>query len=168
MEENMESMGVDLSEREAAIQEQTREQGADGETVWNRLSEELTALHNDGWSVEQMQAFSQDERAQRAIAAGATVRQAATAYLMHELKEKTNGKEVMQEAHRMQPDAAQAQQEREEERGRNRKRGVPALRTATTSSVPQSNAIERLSSSEFAKFSDEIYARLLAGEKIAL
>ena len=125
------------------------------EAVWNRLSEELMDLHRSGWTIEQLQAFAQDEDVRAAIASGEATPKVAMTYLT--CSEGKDGKEVM-------PQTTQGDmQERRE-----RKRSVPALRTATTGSVPHDSAIARLSSSEFAKFSDSVYERLMAGEKIAL
>ena len=95
----------------------------------------------DGWTAEQLRAFAADETAQRDIAAGKTARQAATAYLMRRSRTAAP---------------------------RPARHGVPALRVASAGSVPHTHAIDRMSSSEFAAFSDGLYERLLAGERISL
>ena len=158
---------------EAAPQETPEESAPERatEAVWSRLSEELTGLYQDGWPIEQLQAFAEDEGARAQIAAGATARQAATAYLMRAIESGSAGKEVMQQAEREtgQADGGQTGEDGANEaedaapERRRRKRGVPALRAATTGGMPLGNAIERMSGSEFARFSDEVYARLMAG-----
>ncbi|MBQ7786075.1 MAG: hypothetical protein IJ381_08015 [Clostridia bacterium] len=134
------------------VQEAPEESGTATDRVWARLSEELTELHRDGWTIAQLTALAADEEVRSALAGGETLRRAAEAYG----RRRENGKEVTEET----------EQETAERRGR--KRGVPALRTATTGSVPEWNAIAQMNGNDFAKFSDDVYQRLMAGEKIAL
>ena len=110
------------------------------DTVREHMAQELTALLEDGWTQEQLRAFAADETALADLASGQSARRAATAYLMRC-------------AARPQPRA---------------RHGVPAMRTAGAGGVPRTHAIDRMSSSEFARFSDGLYERLLAGEKITL
>lgn len=110
------------------------------DAVRDHIAGELQALLEDGWTAEQLRAFAADEAALADMAAGQSARRAATAYLMRQ-------------AARPQPRA---------------RHGVPAMRTAGSGGVPRTHAIDRMSSSEFARFSDGLYERLLAGERISL
>lgn len=134
---------------EGAAAPETHETAADAQqdaalsaedTVREHIAQELTALLEDGWTQEQLRAFAADETALADLASGQSARRAATAYLMRC-------------AARPQPRA---------------RHGVPAMRTAGAGGVPRTHAIDRMSSSEFARFSDGLYERLLAGERISL
>lgn len=105
----------------------------------DKLKADIDSLYADGWSFEQLQAFANDETAQADVAGGKTARQAATAYLM---RQATGSKPA--------------------------KRSVPNLRNATGSGAPAFDRYARMSDKEFAKLSDNLYERLLAGEKISL
>jgi len=154
--ELMEETG-NLNESDAgeSAADEAQEEATESETatdrVWTRLSEELTELYRGGWSIEQLTELAADEGVRGALASGETLKKAAEAYSAR----RANGEEVTEENEPV-----------VERRGR--KRGVPALKTATTGSVPEWNAIARMNGSEFAKFSDDVYQRLMAGEKIAL
>lgn len=104
-----------------------------------KMKADINSLYEDGWTLEQLQAFANDETAQADVASGKTARQAATAYLMRQ-----NGAK------------------------KPAKRSVPTLRNATGSAVPAYDRYARMSDKEFAKLSDNLYERLLAGEKISL
>ena len=115
--------------------------GDAADTLQSSIERDVLQLMEDGWTAEQLRAFAADENAQRDIAAGKTARQAATAYLMRRSRTAAP---------------------------RSARHGVPALRTASSADVPRTHAIDRMSSSEFAAFSDGLYERLLAGERISL
>ena len=115
--------------------------GSDENTLQASIERDVLQLMDDGWTAEQLRAFAADENAQRDIADGKTARQAATAYLMRRSRTAAP---------------------------RSARHGVPALRTASSADVPRTHAIDRMSSSEFAAFSDGLYERLLAGERISL
>jgi len=148
-EQTLEAAPADGQEEAPAAQEEHAQspQSAAGQepqqdaaqAVRERIAAEIDSLCEDGWTLGQLQAFAQDEEAQRALAEGKTARQAATAYLMR------RGGAI----------------------ARGGRHGVPALRTAA-GGVPRTHAIDRMSSSEFARFSDGLYERLLRGERIEL
>jgi len=128
------------SAAEQAQQPGQAEEQDEAQAVRAHIAKELESLLADGWTQQQLQAFAADEQAQRVVGGGMSARRAATAYLMRMAQEPP----------------------------RPVKRAVPAIKTATAGSVPRTHAIERMSSSEFARFSDGLYERLLAGEKITL
>ena len=130
--------------QETAPQEEAQDDAQPGDaadTLQSSIERDVLQLMEDGWTAEQLRAFAADENAQRDIAAGKTARQAATAYLMRRSRTAAP---------------------------RSARHGVPALRTASSADVPRTHAIDRMSSSEFAAFSDGLYERLLAGERISL
>ena len=130
--------------QESAPQEEAQDDAQPGDaadTLQSSIERDVLQLMEDGWTAEQLRAFAADENAQRDIAAGKTARQAATAYLMRRSRTAAP---------------------------RSARHGVPALRTASSADVPRTHAIDRMSSSEFAAFSDGLYERLLAGERISL
>ena len=105
----------------------------------DKLKAEIDSLYADGWTIEQLQAFANDESAQADVASGKTARQAATAYLMRQAAGKKPAK-----------------------------KSVPSLRSATGDGAMIPDRFARMSDKEFGKLSDNLYERLLAGEKISL
>ena len=64
--------------------EQSAQQGGAQESAaaQEALAGEVRALYQDGWPIEQLQALAGDEQAREQLARGASLRQAATAFLM--------------------------------------------------------------------------------------
>lgn len=105
-----------------------------------QMKSDINSLYEDGWTIEQLQAFANDQTAQADVAKGKSARQAATAYLMRQ--------------------AAEAKKPA--------KKSVPNIRNSSGTGGSVTNKFARMSDKEFAKLSDNLYERLLAGEKISL
>lgn len=99
------------------------------------MAAEIRQLYEDGWEIEQLEAMAGDEQVKSALADGASIRQAATAFMMRRT------------------DAG---------------RSLPSMRTGTSGAAAYGGRVAQMSDAEFARFSDEAYQRLMAGEKIRL
>ena len=98
----------------------------------------VQTLLDDGWTPEELNAFAADETAQREMAEGKSIRQAARAFDLRQ-------------------HAAQ----------RARKKGVPTLRTTAAGSERGGSMIEEMSDEEFARFSDAAYQALMQNKRVA-
>lgn len=103
----------------------------------------VQALLDDGWTQEELVAFSTDPTVHADLAAGKTLRAAATGFLRR---------------------GAQAAQTEAPEK----KRGVPTVRRAATKPATEANAIETMSDDEFRKLREKIKEGALSGKKYRL
>ena len=128
-----------MNEEERAVSAPEAAQSAEQEgaqesaAAQEALAGEIRALYQDGWPVEQLEALAGDGQAHEEMARGASLRQAATAFLM-----------------------------RRADAGRN----LPQMRTGAYGTAKNAAHVSQMSDAEFARFSDEAYQRLMAGEKI--
>lgn len=126
---------------EEVQQEQTEEQSPE-DARKAALSEGLNTLFEDGWTPEELMEFSQDAGVREDIQKnGKTVRQAARAY-----------------ERRMREAAKQTETQ-------SAKRGVPTVRTASTSGANEPNKYEEMSDKEFEAFYKQAMSDSLAGKK---
>jgi hypothetical protein len=97
----------------------------------------IIALFEDGWTQEELEAFSNDPQARADIKAGKDVIRAAMAYTR---RAKAAAKPA--------------------------KKGVPTFRNAATAGAKETNKIETMSDEEFARFSDRMYEEAMSGKRI--
>lgn len=100
----------------------------------------IIALFEDGWTQEELEAFSNDPQARADIKAGKDVIRAAMAYTRR-------SKAAVKPA---------------------AKKSVPTFRNAATAGAKEQNRIEAMSDEEFARFSDRMYEEAMSGKRIRL
>lgn len=132
----------DISEKAARKIVEEREKAAAGQ-AGNREAEitsGLNSLIEDGWTMEELRAFSSDEQVKQDVNSGMSIRKAAKAYLQREAapKENTPGK----------------------------RRSVPTAKTAGAGNVPEENKIENMTDAEFARFSDRAQEMMMEGKRV--
>ena len=133
---------ADISEKAARKIVEEREKAAAGQ-AGNREAEitsGLNSLIDDGWTMEELRAFSSDEQVKQDVNSGMSIRKAATAYLQREAapKEAAPGK----------------------------RRSVPTAKTAGAGNVPEENKIENMTDAEFARFSDRAQEMMMEGKRV--
>lgn len=133
---------ADISEKAARKIVEEREKAAAGQTG-NREAEitsGLNSLIDDGWTMEELRAFSSDEQVKQDVNSGMSIRKAAKAYLQREAapKEATPSK----------------------------RRSVPTAKTAGAGNVPEENKIENMTDAEFARFSDRAQEMMMEGKRV--
>ena len=133
---------ADISEKAARKIVEEREKAAAGQTG-NREAEitsGLNSLIDDGWTMEELRAFSGDEQVKQDVNSGMSIRKAAKAYLQREAapKEATPSK----------------------------RRSVPTAKTAGAGNVPEENKIENMTDAEFARFSDRAQEMMMEGKRV--
>lgn len=133
---------ADISEKAARKIVEEREKAAAGQTG-NREAEitsGLNSLIDDGWTMEELRAFSSDEQVKQDVNSGMSIRKAAKAYLQREAvpKETAPGK----------------------------RRSVPTAKTAGAGNVPEENKIENMTDAEFARFSDRAQEMMMEGKRV--
>lgn len=136
----MNNLAAEPQQEEAPAQEETQqEEPAAEQTRENEIENGVKALFEDGWTAEELTAFSQDDTVRREIQAGKDVMRVANAYLR-----------------RANAPKAQA------------RKGVPTFRSAATSGAKTTNRIEDMSDEEFARFSDRMYEEAMSGKRIRI
>lgn len=133
---------ADISEKAARKIVEEREKAAAGQ-AGNREAEitsGLNSLIDDGWTMEELRAFSSDEQVKQDVNSGMSIRKAAKAYLQREAapKEATPSK----------------------------RRSVPTAKTAGAGNVPEENKIENMTDAEFARFSDRAQEMMMEGKRV--
>lgn len=133
---------ADISEKAARKIVEEREKAAAGQ-AGNREAEitsGLNSLIDDGWTMEELRAFSSDEQVKQDVNSGMGIRKAAKAYLQREAapKEATPSK----------------------------RRSVPTAKTAGAGNVPEENKIENMTDAEFARFSDRAQEMMMEGKRV--
>lgn len=125
----------------------TEEQPAEEEQVSpeqaqrNAIQSGITALYEDGWTEDELTAFSKDAKARADIKAGKDFMRVANAYLMRQMQaEKPAGG----------------------------KRGVGTIKSATTAGVNNSNRIEDMTDKQFEEFSRRAYEAAMSGKKVKM
>lgn len=119
------------------VEEQEKAEGTSAvEDRRAALTKEFSSLIEDGWTKDELQAFSTDAQVVQDVNSGMSIRKAAKAYLQR----------------------AQAPQ--------TRRRSVPTARTAGAGTVPDENAIESMTDEEFARFSERAQTLMMEGKKV--
>lgn len=111
----------------------------EAEALAGRVREGIAELFADGWTTEELAAFSQDAGARAAIAEGQSVARAACAYLRAAMS------------------AAKA-----------RKRGVPTTRATAGAGESGENRIERMTDAQFDAFSKRAQEAMMAGRRVRM
>lgn len=133
---------ADISEKAARKIVEEREKAAAGQTG-NREAEitsGLNSLIDDGWTMEELRAFSSDEQVKQDVNSGMSIRKAAKAYLQREAAPK--------------------------ETALNKRRSVPTAKTAGAGNVLEENKIENMTDAEFARFSDRAQEMMMEGKRV--
>lgn len=132
--------------------------GADGEAPEEAKGDErleayrkgILSLAEDGWTTDEIRAFSQDGKVRENLARGMTLRQAAHAYLVAGRGEKP--KEEPEEKPAEKPAA--------------RRRAVPTARQTAMGASDAGNMIENMTDAQFREFSKRAEAAMMAGKKV--
>lgn len=107
----------------------------------NAIQSGITALYEDGWTEDELTAFSKDAKARADIKAGKDFMRVANAYLMRQMQaEKSAGG----------------------------KRGVGTIKSATTAGVNNGNRIEDMTDKQFEEFSRRAYEAAMSGKKVKM
>lgn len=133
---------ADISEKAARKIVEEREKAAAGQ-AGNREAEitsGLNSLIDDGWTMEELRAFSSDEQVKQDVNSGMSIRKAAKAYLQREAAPKENTPV--------------------------KRRSVPTAKTAGAGNVPEENKIENMTDAEFARFSDRAQEMMMEGKRV--
>lgn len=133
---------ADISEKAARKIVEEREKAAAGQ-AGNREAEitsGLNSLIDDGWTMEELRAFSNDEQVKQDVNSGMSIRKAAKAYLQREAAPK--------------------------EAAPSKRRSVPTAKTAGAGNVPEENKIENMTDAEFARFSDRAQEMMMEGKRV--
>ena len=132
---------------EEQLEQPTEEQPAEEEQVSpeqaqrNAIQSGITALYEDGWTEDELTAFSKDAKARADIKAGKDFMRVANAYLMRQMQaEKPAGG----------------------------KRGVGTIKSATTAGVNNGNRIEDMTDKQFEEFSRRAYEAAMSGKKVKM
>ena len=124
----------------AQAEEEMAQEGEDaGEAIAESVRQGIGELFEDGWTAEELLAFSHDEGARRDVANGHSVSRAACAYLKRQ----------------MQGMGA-------------RKRAVPTMRGSAVDAGGAENRIDQMTDAQFDAFSRKARAAMMAGRKVRL
>lgn len=103
----------------------------------DEITSALESLIDDGWTKDELKAFSLDEQVREAVNNGMGIRKAAKAYLQRQNAATTI-----------------------------KRRSVPTAKTAGSGSVPEENPIENMTDEEFARFSDRAQELMMQGKRV--
>lgn len=130
--------------QEAETQEpQVQEEQNPEEAQRSALIAGLNSLVEDGWTSDELKAFSTDPKSYEDIKEGKTVRQAFRAYIKRQTAAETKPAAV-------------------------KKTSVPTLRQSATSGAKDETLVENMSDEEFAKFSAKAMALAQEGKKVRI
>ena len=107
------------------------------------ITDGIQSLWDDGWTGDELKAFSTDRQAREDIANGKTVRQAATAY-MRRMRGVPTAEKVAT------------------------KKGVPTVQASATSGAPNVNRVAEMSDKEFAEFSERAIRAAKDGKRVTI
>lgn len=128
-------------EQPAEEQPAEEEQVSPEQAQRNAIQSGITALYEDGWTEDELTAFSKDAKARADIKAGKDFMRVANAYLMRQMQaEKPAGG----------------------------KRGVGTIKSATTAGVNNGNRIEDMTDKQFEEFSRRAYEAAMSGKKVKM
>ena len=142
-------------QEEAQVADET---GADGEAPEEAKGDErleayrkgILSLAEDGWTTDEIRAFSQDGKVRENLARGMTLRQAAHAYLVAGRGEKPK----------------EEPEEKPEEKPAARRRAVPLTRQTAMGASDAGNMIANMTDEQFREFSKRAEAAMMAGKKV--
>lgn len=126
-------------EQEEEAQEEEAQEEAEPEDPSTVIKRGIMSLFEDGWTQEELEAFSKDPQAREDIRAGKDVFRAAMAYTR---RSKATAKPAS-------------------------KKGVPTFRNAATAGAKEYNRVETMSDEEFARFSDRMYEEAMSGKRVS-
>ena len=135
----------DISPKAARRIVEAEERHAGEDAQKQAITQGIQSLFEDGWTSDELRAFSMDPTVREDIAAGRSVRQAATAYLRR-------GRSAQE-----QPPA-----------GANTRRGVPTLRSQATAPTRDRSAIDDMTDAEFAAFSERAMEAAMSGKRVLI
>ena len=128
-------------EQPAEEQPAEEEQASPEQAQRNAIQSGISALFEDGWTADELAAFSKDAKARADIKAGKDFMRVANAYLMRQMQaEKPAGG----------------------------KRGVGTIKSATTAGVNNGNRIEDMTDKQFEEFSRRAYEAAMSGKKVKM
>ena len=132
----------DVSPKAARMIVEAQEKAASGQvTVTDQQAEDIKTLYADGWTKEELLAFSRDKGAAEDIAGGMSVRQAAKAYLLRSAQK---------------------------EEPQTRKKGAPIARTSAAGAAPQPDPIKDMTPAQYDAFMADLRKRAMRGEKVRI
>ena len=135
----------DISPKAARRIVEAEERHAGEDAQKQAITQGIQSLFEDGWTSDELRAFSMDATVREDIAAGRSVRQAATAYLRR-------GRSAQE-----QPPA-----------GANPRRGVPTRRSQATAPTRDRSAIDDMTDAEFAAFSERAMEAAMSGKRVLI
>ena len=135
----------DISPKAARRIVEAEERHAGEDAQKQAITQGIQSLFEDGWTSDELRAFSMDPTVREDIAAGRSVRQAATAYMRR-------GRSAQE-----QPPA-----------GANTRRGVPTLRSQATAPTRDRSAIDDMTDAEFAAFSERAMEAAMSGKRVLI
>ncbi len=138
-------------QEEAQVADET---GADGEAPEEAKGDErleayrkgILSLAEDGWTTDEIRAFSQNGKVRENLSRGMTLRQAAHAYLVAGRGEKPK--------------------EEPEEKPAARRRAVPLARQTAMGASDAGNMIANMTDEQFREFSKRAEEAMMAGKKV--
>lgn len=120
-------------------------QAQEAQTDTSAIAEGIRTLIDDGWTREELQAFTSDAQVVSAVNGGASVRQAA-----HDFLRRQNAPKPQQ-----QPQTA-----------RRGKAAVPTMRAPSVQGADEQDPIAAMDDKQFARFADKAYQAMLAGKVV--
>lgn len=142
--DSLTSEQVEEPEQEQPAEEQPaqeEEQVSPEQAQRNAIQSGITALYEDGWTEDELTAFSKDAKVRTDIKAGKDFMRVANAYLVRQMQaEKPAGG----------------------------KRGVGTIKSATTAGVNNGNRIEDMTDKQFEEFSRRAYEAAMSGKKVKM
>ena len=135
----------DISPKAARRIVEAEERHAGEDAQKQAITQGIQSLFEDGWTSDELRAFSMDATVREDIAAGRSVRQAATAYLRR-------GRSAQEQA----------------PAGANTRRGVPTLRSQATAPTRDRSAIDDMTDAEFAEFSERAMEAAMSGKRVLI
>ena len=126
----------------AEAEEEMAQEGQDAsEAIAEAVRQGIGELFEDGWTAEELLAFSHDEGARRDVANGHSVSRAACAYLRRAMEAQGAGM---------------------------RKRAVPTVRQSAVDAGGAQNRIDQMTDAQFDAFSRKARAAMMAGRRVRL
>lgn len=138
----------DISPKAARRIVEAEERHAGEDAQKQAITQGIQSLFEDGWTSDELRAFSMDPTVREDIAAGRSVRQAATAYMRR-------GRSAV-------PDRSAAPE------AAGNRRGVPTLRSQATAPTRDRSAIEAMTDEEFAAFSERAMEAAMSGKRVLI
>lgn len=135
----------DISPKAARRIVEAEERHAGEDAQKQAITQGIQSLFEDGWTSDELRAFSMDATVREDIAAGRSVRQAATAYLRR-------GRSAQEQS----------------PAGANTRRGVPTLRSQATAPTRDRSAIDDMTDAEFAAFSERAMEAAMSGKRVLI